>query len=123
MSLYIIDDEGELVHMERMDGQVQNNIRTALLKAQTALKTRQPTSIRAAQLKNDPSGFPRQIAQYQFFTNSGGVPIVVDGQMIGAIGVSGGAGGGDEACAIEGLKATFGTDVTLPVYPATAGSP
>ena len=28
------------------------------------------------------------------------------------------AGGGDENCAIEGLKATFGEHVTLPVYPA-----
>ncbi len=118
MSIYIIDPEGELVHMERMDGQVYNNIRTALLKAQTALKTRQPTSIRTAQLKNDPAGIPRQLDQFGFFTNSGGIPIVVDGQMIGAVGVGGGAGGGDEACAIEGLKATFGDHATLPVYPA-----
>jgi glc operon protein GlcG len=116
MSLFIIDNAGELVHMERMDGQVYNNIRTALLKAQTALKTRQPTSIRAAQLKNNPSGIPRQTALYGFFTNSGGIPIVVDGQMIGAIGVGGVAGGGDENCAIEGLKAAFGEHVTLPVY-------
>jgi len=36
--------------------------------------------------------------------------------MIGAIGVGGGAM--DEDCAIEGLKATFGEHVTLPVYPA-----
>lgn len=122
MSLYIIDNEGELVHMERMDGQVYNDIRTALLKAQTALKTRQPTSIRAAQLRNNPSGIPRQTALYNFFTDSGGIPIVVDGQMIGAIGVSGGAGGGDENCAIEGLKAAFGANVTLPVYPATPGA-
>jgi len=122
MSLYIIDDEGELVHMERMDGQVYNDIRTALLKAQTALKTRQPTSIRAAQLKNNPAGIPRQIALYKFFTNSGGIPIVVDGQMIGAMGVSG-AGAGDEKCAIEGLKATFGTRVALPVYPSSTGAP
>jgi glc operon protein GlcG len=121
MSLYIIDNAGEFVHMERMDGQVYNNIRTALLKAQTALKTRQPTSIRTAQLKNDPGGIPRQLEQFGFFTNSGGIPIVVDGQMIGAIGVGGGAGGGDEACAIEGLKATFGEHVTLPVYAAAGG--
>jgi glc operon protein GlcG len=122
MSLYIIDNAGEFVHMERMDGQVFNNIRTALLKAQTALKTRQPTSIRTAQLKNDPAGIPRQIDFFNFFTNSGGIPIVVDGQMIGAIGVGGGAGGGDEACAIEGLKATFGDHVTLPVYSAAAAA-
>src|SRR5204863_3456235 len=119
MSLYIIDTAGELVHVERMDGQVFNNIRTALLKAQTALKTRQPTSIRAAQLRNDPSGLPRSTIYYDFFTNPGGLPIVVDGQMIGAIGVGGGAGGGGvENCATEGLKTTFGDHVTLPVYPA-----
>jgi glc operon protein GlcG len=118
MSLFIIDDEGEFVHMESMDGERYNDIRTALLKAQAALKTREPTSIREAQLKNDPSGLPKQIALYNLFTNAGGLPIVVDGQLIGAIGVSGGAGGGDENCAIEGLKATFGAHVTLPVYPA-----
>jgi glc operon protein GlcG len=107
--------------MERMDGQVYNNIRTALLKAQTALKTRQPTSIRAAQLKNDPSGLLRSTILYNFYTNSGGIPIVVDGQMIGAVGVGGGAGGGDENCAIEGLKGAFGEHVTLPIYPAAGG--
>jgi len=122
MSLYIIDDEGELVHMERMDGQVYNDIRTALLKAQTALKTRQPTSIRAAQLRNNPGGIPRQTALYNFFTDSGGIPIVVDGQMIGAMGVSGDPDR-DENCAIEGLKAAFGGNVTLPVYPAATGTP
>jgi len=117
MSLYILDNAGEFVHMERMDGQVSTNIRTALLKAQTALKTRQPTSINAAQLKNNPAGIPRSTAYFNLFTNSGGIPIVVDGQMIGAIGVGGGAGGSDENCAIEGLKATFAEHVTLPVYP------
>ena len=117
MSLYIINTAGEFVHMERMDGQIFNNIRTALLKAQTALRTRQPTSIRAAQLRNDPSQLPRTTMYFDLFTNSGGIPIVVDGQMIGAIGVGGGAGGGDENCAIEGLKAVFGDRVTVPVYP------
>jgi glc operon protein GlcG len=118
MSLYIIDNAGEFVHVERMDGQVSEDMRTALLKAQTALKTREPTSIREAQLKNNPAGWPRSAEFYGLFTVSGGLPIVVDGQMIGAIGVSGVADGGNESCAIEGLKATFGEHVTLPVYPA-----
>lgn len=117
MSLYIIDNAGEFVHMERGDGQVSTNIRAALLKAQTSLKTRQPTSINAAQLKNNPAGIPRSTAYFNLFTNSGGIPIVVDGQMIGAVGVGGGAGGSEENCAVEGLKATFGEHVTLPVYP------
>jgi len=122
MSLYIIDNAGEFVHVERMDGQIFNNIRTAMLKAQTSLRTRQPTSVNAAQLKNNPGGIPRSTTYFNLFTNAGGIPIVVDGQMIGAIGVGGGAGGGDENCAIEGLKATFGEHVTLPVYPAAAGA-
>jgi glc operon protein GlcG len=120
MSLYVLDNAGEFVHVERMDGQLPNDLRTALLKAQTALKTRQPTSISAAQLKNNPSGLLRSTAFFNFFEVSGGIPIVVDGQMIGAVGVSGGAGGGNEDCAIEGLKAAFGEHVTLPIYPTAA---
>jgi glc operon protein GlcG len=123
MSLYIIDNAGEFVHMERMDGQIYNNIRTAMLKAQTSLKTRQPTSLNGVQLKNNPAGTARTTTYFNLFTNAGGIPIVVDGQMIGSIGVGGGAGGGgDENCAIEGLKATFGEHVTLPVYPAATGT-
>src|SRR6188474_927139 len=123
MSLYVLDTFGELVHMERMDGQVFNNIRTALMKAQTSLQTRVPTSVYTAQGRNNPAGMNRTIVQYDFFTNSGGLPIVVDGQMIGSIGVGGGAGGGgDENCAIEGLKAVFGDRVTLPVYPAASAA-
>jgi hypothetical protein len=45
-SIYIIDTHGTFVHQERGDGQVYTNIHTAMLKAQTALQTRQPTSIR-----------------------------------------------------------------------------
>jgi uncharacterized protein GlcG (DUF336 family) len=120
MSLYILDNAGEFVHMEHGDGQIYNNVHSALLKAQTSLRSRQPTSIVNAQLKNNPAGIPRQTVFFNFFTNGGGVPIVVDGQMIGAVGVGGGAGGGDENCAVEGLKATFGDHVTLPVYPPAA---
>src|SRR6202049_1232322 len=122
MSLYIIDNAGEFVHMERMDGQIYNNLRTALLRAQTSLKTRQPTSISGAQLKNNPAGTARTTTYFNLFTNAGGIPIVVDGQMIGAIGVGGGAGGGGEGnCAMEGPKATVRGHVTLPVYSAAGG--
>ena len=62
---------------------------------------------------------------WHYYAVSGGVPIVVDGQMIGAVGVSGVEGGQDENCAIEGLKAAFGGHATLPVYPpmGAAGGP
>jgi uncharacterized protein GlcG (DUF336 family) len=122
MGLYVIDDFGEFVHIERMDGTLPEDMRTALLKARTSLRERLPTSVNDAQLKNNPAGFVRSADGFQWFGESGGIPIVVDGQMIGAIGVTvGGAAGGDEDCAIAGLKATFGEHVTLPVYaPAVA---
>ena len=124
-SIYVLDNAGEFVHMERMDGQAYNNIRTALLKAQTSLKTRELTSAIGANLKNNPAMTPRQTTYFNLFSNAGGVPIVVDGQMIGAVGVGGGGEqiGGDEKCAVEGLKAAFGDHVALPVYPsAEAGN-
>src|SRR5260370_23899878 len=106
--------------MEGMDGQAYNNIRTSWLKAQTSLKTRQPTSAIGANLKNNPGGTARKTTYFNLFSNAGGVPIVADGQMIGSMGVGGGGeqNGGDEKCAVEGLKAAFGDHVTLPVYPA-----
>ena len=108
-SIYVLDNAGEFVHMERMDGQAYNNIRTALLKAQTSLKTRETTSAIGANLKNNPAMTPRQTTLLYLFSNAGGVPIVVDGQMDWR----GGRRrrrqqiGGDEKCAVEGLKAAF----------------
>ena len=117
-SIYVMDTHGTLVHQERGDGQIYNNMHATLLKTQTALQTRRPTSIILAQLpENDPSGLARQWVQFGFTPIAGGIPIVVDGDMIGAVGAGGTPGGADEACAIEGLKAAFGDHVLLPVYP------
>jgi uncharacterized protein GlcG (DUF336 family) len=120
MALYVIDDAGEFVHIERMDGAIPEDMRTALLKAQTSLRERLPTSVNDAQLKNSPAGFVRSADGFKWFAESGGIPIVVDGQMIGAIGVSG-TGGDDEKCAVQGLRATFSGAVTLPDYTPAPG--
>ena len=116
MSLVILDPSGVPVHGERMDGQVNSNIQAAMLRAQTALQSRDPTSARGAGLQNRPYGLPRSDLLFEWHTEPGGLPIVVDSQMIGAIGV-GGAGSGDEACAITGLQSVFGDRVAVPVYP------
>ena len=120
MSLYVLDTAGEMIHMERMDGQGPLEIKSALLKAQTSLRLREPTTQRWNEVKSGPHDPSRSSAIYHFFLEPGGIPIVVDGQMIGAVGVSGldagdGTGGTmDESCAAEGLKAAFGQHVALP---------
>jgi len=117
MSLFILAPSGDLVHGERMDGQVSLNMKTALLKAETALRSRSATSFREAAVTNNPGGFPRAVSLFDFYSEAGGLPIAVDGQLIGAIGVGGMASGDDEACAVEGLTSVFGDRVTVPVYP------
>jgi glc operon protein GlcG len=122
MSLYVLDNAGEMVHMERMDGQIGRDIHAALLKAQTALRLREPTSIRGTQMRNSSLDVPRNMSPngFNFFLASGGIPIVVDSLMIGAVGVSGidASDGGreDENCAVAGLKSAFGEHVIVPVY-------
>lgn len=121
MSLYVVDNAGEMVHMERMDGQGPLDIRSALLKAQTSLRLRENTSHRGTEIKTAPHDPSRNSPLFGFFLDSGGIPIVVDGQMIGAVGVSGiesPLDTGNENCAVEGLKAAFGEHVTLPSPPA-----
>jgi len=117
MSLFIMDPSGNAVHGERMDGQVWHDIKTAELKAETARRSRSVTSARYAGSVNNPAGFPRAVGLFGFYDQPGGMPIVVDGQMIGAIGVSGTASGNDEACAVAGLQTVFGDRVAVPVYP------
>jgi glc operon protein GlcG len=115
MSLFILDAAGNPVHGERMDGQLPIEIKTALLKAQTSQRSREATSAQSAGLQNNPAGLPRSVLLFDFYAVPGGLPIVVDGQMIGAIGVSGIGGDDDEACAVAGLEAVFGEHALIPV--------
>ena len=114
-SIYVIDNTGLAVHAERMDGQQPHAMQTALLKAETALRGRGPTSSREAGVHNNPGGYPRSVTLFGFYSVAGGVPIVVDNQLIGSVGVSG-TDGHDEACAVAGLEAAFGDRATVPVY-------
>src|SRR5438876_5780787 len=117
VSIYILDDEGNHVYMHRMDGQGYLNIVTAEMKARTALLTRAPSKARMNQVLQNPDSELQQI-QIGFFPNSGGLPIVVNDQLIGAIGVGGSAprvaqGWSDEICAHKALTEVFGPQPPL----------
>ena len=114
-TITVIDNTALAVHIERMDGQQPLNAQTALLKAETALRGRGLTSSRETGAHNNPGGFPRSVPLFNFYSKAGGVPVVVDGQIIGSVGVSG-TDGNDEACVVAGLQAAFGERVSVPVY-------
>jgi len=114
VSVFILSPTGQIVHAHRMDGQIPINTETALLKAQSVLYTRDSTHSRANQVANNVS-LQLRWDKLPVFPVSGGLPIIVDGQMIGAIGVGGGSR--DEDCAYQALTTVIGPQ------PPLAGSP
>jgi glc operon protein GlcG len=124
VSVAIIDQFGEPVYLYRMDGQGKINIDTAMMKARTVLNTRQPSK---ATMNAVQQGRSSELRQYSFgnFANSGGLPIVINGnQFIGAIGVGGSAPKlpewSDEICAWRALTKVMGPQpALLPDVPRT----
>jgi uncharacterized protein GlcG (DUF336 family) len=117
VSVVIYDQFGEPVYMYRMDGQARIAIETAMMKAHTVINTRQPSK---AVMNQVLTGRSSELRQYSFgnFANSGGLPIVIDGnQMIGAIGVGGSAPNvpiwSDEICAWRALTKVIGPQPPL----------
>src|SRR5215472_18686181 len=81
VSVYILDNDGNHVYMHRMDGQGYVNIITAEMKARTALMGREPSKSRMNRVSQNPDA-ELQLIQLGFFPNSGGLPIIVNDQMI-----------------------------------------
>ena len=82
----IVDDGGHLFYLERMDGVQTGSIEVAIRKAKTAAAFKRPTKLFEEAVAEGrtvlvalPGGMPFE----------GGVPISVDGQVIGAVGISG----------------------------------
>jgi uncharacterized protein GlcG (DUF336 family) len=121
LSVYVIDQFGNHVAMQRMDGQGWINIRTAEMKARTALQMRVPSHARMNQARENPFNELYQITAHGLFPNSGGLPIIVNDQLIGAIGVGGAAPSetfSDEICAHHALTEVIGPQPPLlPVAP------
>ena len=97
----ILDDGGHLLHLARMDGATPANARIAVEKGRTAAETRRSTAnwqervAKRTELLRMPGVTPVQ----------GGLPIVVDGTCVGAVGVSGVQSHEDEQIAAAGIKA------------------
>jgi uncharacterized protein GlcG (DUF336 family) len=121
VTVFILSPTGQIVHAHRMDGQVPINIETAQLKAQSVLYTRDSTHARANQVANN-VGLQLRWSSLPVFPTSGGLPIIVDNQMIGAIGVGG--SNRDEECAYQALTTVVGPQPplapTVPPAPAPA---
>lgn len=107
----VVDDGGHLVALERLDNTFAAGANVSIGKARTAALFKRPTSFFEDIIKK---GRTPMVALNDFTPLQGGVPIVVDGQIVGAVGVSGAASAQqDEDLAIAGAAA-LATDQMAP---------
>jgi glc operon protein GlcG len=100
--IVIVDDAGNLLYLERMDGVQLASIEVATRKARTAVLYRRPSKDFADRMA---SGNTTTLALPEVIPLEGGLPIVIDGQVIGAIAASGAQAVQDAQAAQAGIDA------------------
>jgi len=99
MNVTVVDPNGDLVAFARMDGAQLASIEISEHKARTAARFRRETKLFENGMQG---GLVYQITLDGVIGSRGGIPLVEGGKIIGAIGLSGGAGAQDEVCAKAG---------------------
>jgi len=102
VTIAIVDDSGAALLLERLDGAGAISATVAIGKAQTSALTKRPSKFFEDRVKERPGfvTFPTPGVMFQ-----GGVPIVHQGECVGAIGVSGVQSHEDEQVAQAGVNA------------------
>ena len=96
LNVAVVDSGANLVAFGRMDGAQLGSIAVSEHKARTSVKFRRPTKAFEEAIQK---GDTRTVTIDDVIGSRGGIPLVEDGKLIGAIGCSGGAGSQDEvAC-------------------------
>jgi glc operon protein GlcG len=102
----VVDDGGNLMALERLDGTFSAGANISIGKAKTAVMFKKPTRFFEELINSSGKGRTVMTALENFTPLIGGIPITVDGQIVGGVGVSGAASADqDEQLAIAGSKA------------------
>jgi len=108
ISVVIADAGGHLMLLERMEGGRFHTVHSATTKAVCAASNRRPTSARGAQGQpldtNHALGLALAAGPDRWTAMEGGCPIIVDGECVGGIGVSGGSFEFDDRVAREAVE-------------------
>jgi len=99
----IVDEGGHALMVHRLDGAQWSSIDTAVGKARAAVAWKRPTRLLEESVNNGRFAF-LSIAQGMALLQ-GGLPLEIEGQVIGAIGVSGVKAADDEVIAQAGIQA------------------
>jgi uncharacterized protein GlcG (DUF336 family) len=101
MAIAIVDPAGDLVYFQKGDGTQTGSVAVAIDKARAAALFKRPTKAFQETLAGGGDGL-RVLSLPGAIPVEGGVPLVVNGQIVGAIGVSGGTAQQDGQCAQAG---------------------
>ena len=99
----ILNDGGRIVAVHRMDGARPGNDQIAIAKATTSAMTCRPSAVWEKWIDGPHPAY----ATFPFIAAQGGLPIIVDGDLVGSIGVSGVKSVQDEQIAMAAIKAVF----------------
>lgn len=105
----ILDDSAGLVALHRMDGARPGNPEIAIQKARTSALTERSSKV----WEDRVNGGRISLMKMPVLPVQGGLPIIIDGQCLGAIGVSGVASHEDEQVAMAAIMAVFPTAKTV----------
>ena len=124
-AIFVLAPTGDIVDAHVMDGVLPIGAETGLMKAQTALYARTPSSEVASRFPTlEGRAIRMDLGKAQglsYYFVGGGLPIVVENQLIGAMGVGG--GNMDEMCAYTALTKVLGPQPPLPTpNPPAAGA-
>jgi glc operon protein GlcG len=100
--IVVVDSAGTIIELARMDTAQVASVNVGIGKARTAAIYRRPSRDFEEQVKN---GRVAALALADATPLQGGVPVLVDGTVVGAVGVSGDTPQVDEAIAIAGAAA------------------
>jgi glc operon protein GlcG len=103
VAVAIVDEAGRLILFQRLDGTTPVAIDIALAKARTAAAWRRPTKLLEEEASKE--GRTALLAVAGIMPLEGGLPLLVEGQIVGAIGVSGVTGAQDAQVAAAGVAA------------------
>ena len=101
MTVAVTDTGGELVYLEKMDECQTGSVRVAISKSRSAALFKRPTKAFQDMLAAGGEGL-RVFALEGAVPVDGGVPLVMGGKVVGAIGLSGGTSQQDGVCAAAG---------------------
>jgi uncharacterized protein GlcG (DUF336 family) len=102
MSIAVVDAGGDLVGFLKLDGASLGSVQIAQGKARTAARFGRPTKVYADRVLSDTLTF---LSVDGLVALQGGLPIVVGGRVIGAVGVSGATSAQDEQVAAAAIAA------------------